>query len=90
MSSSKQRKPEPEKCMTPECVRPSKPGNKGMCRSCHSAVARLVRQGRITWQQLEEKGLAKPERDPQTTASPIIRAIVNAGISIDRPPQPAA
>lgn len=47
----------------PTCKKRPKVGNcRGRCAACYRAAYRLVKAGKVTWKQLEEKGLIDPPR----------------------------
>ena len=45
-----------KKCLTPQCD--GKPRNRGLCLSCWGCINHQVRYGKVTWEELVEKGLA--------------------------------
>ena len=42
------------KCLNPNCERKQK--SRGLCGSCYDIAARLVREHRVTWEELEQAG----------------------------------
>lgn len=67
-------------CMVPGCGRALRgraesKGNdcRGMCGSCYSAASRMVKQGRVTWDELIKAGLAAEAWDIRDT--PFRRAL---------------
>jgi hypothetical protein len=42
------------RCRVPHCHRDSV--TRGLCRSCYQSAYMLVREGYVTWQQLEDRG----------------------------------
>ena len=45
-----------EKCLYPLCTKPRH--SRGLCCSHYTTTARLVRSGKVTWQELEKQGRA--------------------------------
>ena len=56
-------------CITPDCNNKAAPGyGRGLCQKCYSSAKRAVESGKVTWDRLEELGLALPKDDPFTKA----------------------
>jgi hypothetical protein len=53
--------PGPEKCAVETCRANAAQGCRGMCMKCYSSARKRVKEGFISWEQLEDMGLAKPE-----------------------------
>ncbi len=50
-------------CVFPPCERGVHA--RGLCKSCYQAAAKLVRDGKTTWEKLETSGKCKPaDRKP--------------------------
>lgn len=58
--SSIETKPAKGFCVTKNCTRPSV--SRGLCQTCQMAAKRLIREGKTTWEQLEEMGLINPKK----------------------------
>lgn len=56
MSTNLKRKP--ARCLTPKCKNTVR--GRGLCPNCYAAAYRLVAKGKVSWTQLEQKGLCKP------------------------------
>lgn len=49
------------RCLNPQCD--AEPWARGLCNACYSAARRQVALGRVTWEALEQAGMAlKPGR----------------------------
>jgi hypothetical protein len=47
-------------CLVAGCQRDTYGGSRGMCMNHYAVKQALVKKGRITWEQLENEGKAKP------------------------------
>ncbi|HWA98587.1 MAG TPA: hypothetical protein VG713_08845 [Pirellulales bacterium] len=45
-------------CLTDDCGH--KASARGLCPSCYQCAVKLVAAGKVSWQQLEDMGLARP------------------------------
>jgi len=52
-----------EACLTPECG--SAAGTRGLCSSCYQQARTLVREKKVTWDELVELGACLPARQQQ-------------------------
>lgn len=57
MMTKKKPAPKTRLCLIKECGREAK--TRGLCQSCYNALRVRVRDGKVTWEQLEEAGLAE-------------------------------
>lgn len=54
-----------EKCLQEGCGKAQT--HRGLCLSCYRSASRLVRRGKITWEELEAAGQALPAENGPTT-----------------------
>jgi len=47
---------EVSKCITPNCGKDAR--WKGLCQTCYGAAKRLIEEGKTTWPELQDLGLA--------------------------------
>jgi len=50
-----------DKCLVPGCKNPDK-GGRGLCPGHYNVAGTYVKQGLVTWEQLEKKGKARPAK----------------------------
>lgn len=49
-------------CVFSECDRKDVVTIRGLCERCYQAASKAVKKRMTTWEELEQKGMAKPER----------------------------
>ena len=68
------------KCCFKGCDRNNVVLNRGLCERCYQSAMKLVKKKLITWEEMEEKGMAKPsrlrEKEPKTAIAKAIMRIV--------------
>lgn len=53
-----------DRCKIKGCGAAVASGRRGLCLKCYGKAKARVEAGQVTWEQLEEKGLCEPQRDP--------------------------
>ena len=53
-----------ERCLIPNCQRMSAVGKRGLCLVCYSQAKKKVDNFEVSWEQLAQRGLCKPESSP--------------------------
>lgn len=53
-------------CTTKKCGVEGKM-RRGVCKYCYGAACKLVFKKKTTWEELEERGLVKPIKNPSTS-----------------------
>lgn len=61
-------------CLMPECT-DANVKLRGLCTGCYQSASRLIRMGKTTWQELEERGQALPANQGRP-GTPAHRAIM--------------
>lgn len=70
----------PDQCLLPACERGAY--SRGLCRGCYCAAQRRIKDGRVTWEQLQEWKLAGPvrrSRNPMAVALDKLQEETNGG-----------
>jgi hypothetical protein len=72
-----------ERCINPDCRSRGKMQNakvRGLCENCYRAILRLIKTGKITMQEAEERGIVRKPQPPGSGRFPIV-----AGATIVQP-----
>lgn len=57
----------PDKCLFPTCTRTSH--SRGLCASHYSTAFKVVKRGRVTWEELVAAGKATPPHNMSSSAA---------------------
>lgn len=59
----------------PKCVVTGEPAvSRGLCARCYQAASSLVKSGKVTWEELEARGLALPSTRADAGPNPFLEA----------------
>lgn len=74
----KKEEPQVPRCCVPDCNKEAR--WRGVCQSCYGQAKRLIDDGKTTWTELEEMGLAVPD----VKNKPLLKAF----LAKKEPPEP--